>query len=132
MVSTKTMVDAMDGAVIGRRSRRFHSAQLKAQVVEACTQPDVSVSAVALSHGLNANLVRRWMKAAAAKGRILELSVLKPSVTPTAAFLPVQLQAAKPAADIRIELRRGGATVVVSWPVHEAAACGRWLHDWLR
>ena len=72
------------------------------------------------------------MKAAAAKGGTLELTGVKPSATPTAAFLPVQLEAPKPAADIRIELRRGAATVVVSWPVHEAAACGRWLHEWLR
>jgi len=130
------MVDAMDGAVRDRRSRRFHSAQLKAQVVEACAQPGVSVSAVAMSHGLNANLVRRWMKAARGNGRTLELAVaaVKPSATATAsaAFLPVQLEGPKPAADIRIELHRGAATVVVSWPVHEAAACGRWLYDWLR
>ena len=122
----------MDGAVRGRRTRRFHSVQLKAQVVEACAQSGVSVSGVALSHGLNANLVRRWMKAAAAKGKTLEPTAVKPSVTPSAAFLPVQLEAAKPAADIRIELRRGAATVVVIWPVHEATACGRWLHEWLR
>lgn len=50
-----------------------------------------------------------------------------------ASFVPVQLRASLPApADIRLELRRGAATVVVTWPVQEAAACGSWLREWLR
>ena len=48
-----------------------------------------------------------------------------------AAFVPVQLQTPSAAPDIRLELRRGAATVIVSWPAQEAAACGRWLHEWL-
>ena len=33
------------------------------QVVAACLQPGVSMAAVALANGLNANLLRRWVKA---------------------------------------------------------------------
>jgi transposase len=49
------------------------------------------------------------------------------------AFVPLQLEipCAAPA-DIRLELRRGAATVIVNWPAQEAAACGRWLREWLR
>jgi transposase-like protein len=49
----------MDGAAVESRRRRTHSAQFKARVMQACRQPGVSVASVALSHGLNANLVRR-------------------------------------------------------------------------
>jgi transposase len=40
--------------------RRRHSAELKAKVVAACDEPGASISGVALAHGLNANLVRKW------------------------------------------------------------------------
>ena len=47
-------------------------------------------------------------------------------------FVPVQLAMPRATpADIRLELHRGAATVIVSWPAREAAACGRWLREWL-
>ena len=119
----------MNGAVEGRGRRRRHSAQFKAQVVQAC-EPGTSVAAVALEHGLNANLVRRWLKSG--DGGVSGAVALKPTAWPTSAFMPVQLQAPSPATDIRLEMRRGAATVIVSWPVQEASACAGWLHDWLR
>ncbi|WP_172628422.1 transposase [Pseudomonas aeruginosa] len=45
----------------GRRRRRKHEPEFKARVVAACEQPGVSIASVALSNGLNANLVRRWL-----------------------------------------------------------------------
>ena len=38
-----------------------HSDEFKAQVVAACSVPGVSIAAVAMAHGINANLVRRWV-----------------------------------------------------------------------
>lgn len=122
----------MDRAVEGQRRRRRHSAQFKAKVVQACT-PGVSVAAVALAHGLNANLVRRWLhrRDAGVTGAV----ALGTAQVPAAAFVPVQIQSpspnSSPTPDIRLELRRGAAAVVVSWPAQEAAACGRWLQEWL-
>jgi transposase-like protein len=50
----------MSDSTQGARTRRFHSAAFKAQAVAACSQPGVSLAAVALAHGINANLLRRW------------------------------------------------------------------------
>ena len=47
-----------------RALRRPHSAQLKAQVLAECSQQGMSVAKVALAHGLNANLVHNWRRAA--------------------------------------------------------------------
>ncbi|WP_154618432.1 transposase, partial [Pseudomonas syringae] len=33
----------------------------KAQVVQECLQPGVSVSSVAITHGINANVIRKWL-----------------------------------------------------------------------
>jgi transposase len=43
----------------GRR-RRFDP-QAKHELVQACLQPGVSVARIALEHGLNANLLRKWI-----------------------------------------------------------------------
>ena len=45
-----------------QKPRRRHSAQFKAQVLTACAEPGSSVSAIALSFGINANLVHRWRR----------------------------------------------------------------------
>jgi hypothetical protein len=49
----------------------------------------------------------------------------------TCAFVPLQLEVPRAAADTRLELRRGAATVIVNWPTQEGAAGGRWLREWL-
>lgn len=129
---------AMDSAADGRRHRRSHSAEFKAQVICACAGPGASVAAVALAHGLNANLVRRWLNGRGV-GRVsaVLLEATQPVEQSRAAavgtFLPVQLDQRPPAAtDIRLELRRGSSVVVVNWPLQDGAGCGAWLREWLR
>lgn len=123
-------VDTIDG-VVKRATRRKHSAQFKAEVLQACRQPDASAAAIARLYNLNANVVHRWRaddrKATAPKAA--EVSAL-----PAPAFiaLDVQPEANVPARDIRIELRRGNATAVVHWPVESASSCAAWLREWLR
>ncbi|MDD3576660.1 MAG: transposase [Halothiobacillus sp.] len=43
------------------RQRRYHPAEIKAQLITLCQQPGASVAGVALAHGVNANLLRRWI-----------------------------------------------------------------------
>jgi transposase len=40
--------------------RRVHGVEFKTAVLADCRQPGASVAAVALAHGLNVNLVRKW------------------------------------------------------------------------
>ena len=44
-----------------RSKRRDHSAEFKTQVLAECRQPGASVAAVAIAHGLNPNIVRKWL-----------------------------------------------------------------------
>jgi transposase len=48
------------GVRVNRTGRRTYTRDYKLEVVRQCG-PGVSVAAVALAHGLNANLVRRWI-----------------------------------------------------------------------
>jgi len=127
----------MDGEADGRRRRRPHSAEFKAKVIQACAQPGVSVAAVALAHGLNANLVRRWLSGrGVARVSALNLEAAQPleqsRAAAVGAFMPVQLDQRPAATDIRLELRRGSSMAIVTWPVHDGAACGAWLLEWLK
>jgi transposase len=43
------------------RQRSSHPKSFNAQVVQECLQPGATVSSVAISHGINANVIRTWM-----------------------------------------------------------------------
>lgn len=112
-------------------SRRRHGADLKAQVLRECECPGASVAAVALAHGLNANLVHKWRRLARpgrqntfvpAPQRFIALPLIPTLAGPTP---PAQ-------SDIRIELRRATLAVNITWPVSAAGECGVWLRELLR
>ena len=50
--------------IVGRRrnGRHIYSDEGKRALVAACLQPGVSVSRIAYDNGVNANLVRKWMR----------------------------------------------------------------------
>jgi transposase len=102
--------------------RRRHSGELKAQVLSECSQRGASVASVALSHGINANVVHKWRRLAGA------------APLPVASFVPVALPAPTCAApaDIRMELRRGATTMTITWPAAAAADCAAWMRELLR
>ncbi len=132
MVSTYEIgghVNTKQGLPLGRRRRRY-SLEFKAKLVEECRRTGVSLAAIALANGLNANLLRRWVVEHEA------LAAPPPqAVVPNADFVALPLVAGPPAAptaDIRIEVRRGSATVTVSWPARAAGDCAAWLREWLR
>jgi transposase-like protein len=127
---------SLSAPVAGRRRRR-HSAQFKAEVVGACRQPGVSIAAIALANGLNANLLRRWVidaeqtRTTSAK---VESSVRDAAgqAGALASFVPVGLDPTPSPPDIRIELNRNATLVAVTWPSGAAAECGAWLREVLR
>ena len=112
----------------GGRRRRRHSEQFKAEAVEACARPGVSMAAVALSYGVNANLLRRWVverRSDPAATREL----------PRPAFVPLALPApasSEPMADIHIEVKRGTTAITIRWPAASAQSCAAWLRELLR
>ena len=106
--------------------RRFYSPEFKLQVVGQCRQPGASIAAVALGHGVNTNIVHRWLREHS-QGTLAVQQL---------AFVPVTLQAqpdpsSPQPADIRIEVRQSNTTVIVNWPLRGGAACAQWLREWL-
>jgi transposase len=99
---------------------------LKRQVIAACAVPGASVAQVAMSYGLNANLVHKWRRLACDGGEVRN----------TPAFIPVSVVSEAPACEppqpIELELQRGSVHVRVRWPMSSATACAAWLREMLR
>jgi len=62
---TERLSGPVAGFVVGRKSngRCIHSREGKRALVEESLRPGVSVSRLALTHQVNANLLRKWIKA---------------------------------------------------------------------
>lgn len=114
-----------------RRSRRKHTAEFKARAVAACRHVGVSIAAIAMANGVNANLLRRWILDADQLPNNGPTSAV--TTAPTApSFVSVPLPQQAAAQDIRIELRRGATTIGVTWPTSSAADCAAWMRELLR
>jgi transposase len=109
------------------RKRRRYSREVKAQILAECKAPGASVAKVALSHGINANIVHGWRK-----------RVRDRETAPTARheFIPL---AVAPAVQTRVdergielEVRRGTVTLKLLWPMSAAAELAAWTRELLR
>jgi transposase len=121
MVSTMKIVDTKKGASrrevasgvrVNRTGRRTYTRDYKLEVVRQCRGPGVSVAAVALAHGINANLVRRWIVGH-------QRALLDPVPKLQATLLPVTIDAATAPAEGRAvdavtkRRRPDGATIEI-------------------
>ena len=86
--------------VMGTRKRRTYSRQFKAEVAAQCLRPGASVSAIALSHGINANVIRKWLPSSpkpaiamahAGRAPVLLPVTIEPDAAPPAALPPIEL-----------------------------------------
>ena len=73
-----------------KRARRHYPPELKAELVAKASAPGASVSSVAREHGINANQLFKWIRAA----RLAAATDDSPSPRPdTARLVPVSLAA---------------------------------------
>jgi transposase len=133
-----------------RSQRRVHDAEFKTKVLAECQRPGASVAAVALAHGLNVNLLRKWLvgrgikrTGLAAPRTVTRKPVGVDTTGSSLQFIPVEIAPAPVAApaaeseqarspsfeEIHVELTRGATQLHVRWPSTEAAACTAWLRE---
>jgi transposase len=105
---------------VSRNGRRFFSEAHKRAVVEKCLAPGASVSAVALAHGFNTNLVRKWInqhqalqRLPRAGGALVPVSVIEaPARLPRRSAGTVSKRSRELASG-SIEIQIGAARVIV-------------------
>jgi len=110
--------------------RRKHAAAFKRKLIARSLQPGASVSAIALEHGINANLLFKWrrMQLQAGLGAGGELATVG---SPAAVLLPVKVETRLPVAAAAalvsrpspgsIEIDIGAARVRLRGAVDEAS-----------
>ena len=86
---TEQIAELKQRLVVGRKrdGRNCYDPQAKRELIEACLQPGVSVAKLALTHGINANLLRTWMTKH--QRQLLAGGSLLPSAATPAPFIPV-------------------------------------------
>ena len=113
--------------------KRLYSPEVKEQVVAETQVHGASVAGVALGHGINANIVHRWLRERAGQPSVAQSGFVALSLAPGKGKL-AQLndEPATHAQDIRIDLRRGATVVNITWPVAHAGECAVWKRELLR
>jgi len=88
-----------------RDGRRRFDPRAKRELVQACLQPGVSVAGLALQHGVNANLLRKWIsRHRQAQGETAPATKVKPGAM--SAFVPVVTVATSaPNATFRVQAK---------------------------
>ena len=82
---------------VTRHGHRFFSEEFKAAVVDKCLVPGASVSAIALAHGFNTNLVRNWIQKRQAQSAAPSTAARLVPVTVTEFAEPA------PASEVKVE-----------------------------
>jgi len=112
-------VEVVEGLVVRGpvNGRRTYSKAAKQALVQICLRPGVSVAGTALAHGINANLLRRWMTRYAPGARAGNEG------SSGVALLPVSTApaAARSSADSFIEISFMGASIRMRGPVDARA-----------
>jgi len=117
---------------VSRPRRRVHSNAFKRRVVELSLVPGASVSAIALEHGINANLLFGWRKAhvksqaagcadrsgGAIEPTLLPVEVVSTSTPAVTTSLPASRSSGAPGS---IEIELAGARVRLRGAVDEAS-----------
>lgn len=123
------------------RTHRTYTRQFKAELVAACQQPGASIAAIAAGHGMNANVLHRWLKehersgchqlVAASSSGAVALTAPAPAPAFIALKLPTAMQEPT-ACDIKVELRKGAVSMIVTWPISAADDLAQWTRAILK
>lgn len=109
-MSERTSIDLVPNLVRSHRrnGRSVYDREAKRELVRRCLEPGVSLAAIALAHGLNANLLRRWVVLQTGRSR---------RAAPQANLVPVTTAAvprsAPAAGEWELELLFAGCTIRV-------------------
>jgi transposase len=109
--------------------KRVYDEAFKAELIRQCLVPGTSTAATAMAHGINANLVRRWIVQHGARdGRSVAPPMLLPvSVRPQPSASSPAPASQAPALPQCIEIEFHGACVRLHGPV-DAQSLGMVLH----
>ena len=111
----ESKLDLVPNLVRGHRrdGRCQYNKEAKRELVSRCLEPGVSLAGTALAHGINANLLRKWVDVLSGKVRPRRVRAL---TAPRAALVPVSVEASASArsntpAEGYVEIVMAGDTI---------------------
>ncbi|HCP77738.1 MAG: hypothetical protein CML16_11155 [Pusillimonas sp.] len=145
----------MDESLNSKPQRRTYSPQFKAELVAQCLEGHTSLTALAVDHGMNPNVLHRWVTEHARYGKHSLQSVQSTPDDQTIDITPANWVALKPAQAVQapkannakaaarpsrstgsdtiveLELSARGLTMKVRWSTHDYQAFARWARELL-
>lgn len=118
-----------------RRTKRTYSADTKTELLAACRAAGASIAAVASAHGMNANVLHRWLKESSqskqpnGSGTGIGVTAVDKAGQSVPSFiaLPLLTKPAEPVErEIKVEVRKGGLVMTVTWPMSAASEFACW------
>ena len=116
-----------------KRGWRRHSDEFKTRVIDLARQPGASTAAVALANGLNANMLRRWVREHEAELLVSAATGPRSAAPAAPCFIQLPLVAdrapapATPRGTVDVQIHRGPTKVAVTLPLDSASAA--WLRE---
>lgn len=115
--------------------RRTHSPEFKARVLAACRQPGASIAGVAQAHGVNANVVHKWLAGIGMKRCAQPSPGAMPLPVAPTQFVPVSLSTSSLEhgmsaghQDIHLDLDLGAMQIKLHCPRDSATSAATLLH----
>ena len=135
MIVDAMLKDADTPRYAVRRTKRTYSADTKAELLAACRAPGASIAAVASAHGMNANVLHRWLKESTQSRQRIGSGACTDSTAvdiagqsaPSFISVPLLMKPAVPVErEIKVEVRKGGLVMTVTWPMSAASDFAHW------
>lgn len=120
IVDTNSGASGASRVRVNRTGRRTYSREYKLEIVQECSVPGVSVAGVALSHRINANLVRRWI-VQHRSGRLFAMPAMLPVTLSSAGALRPLAESQPSTTTGVIEIELECARILVRGAVDAAA-----------
>lgn len=107
-----------------KRKRRTYSDDFKRELIQKCRHPHTSIASVALEHGINTNLLNRWVKNASIESDIT-------NVEPVSNFIAIPINHSTPSKDITFKIQnpKSDQTLQLTWPMTEMASLAQLIRE---
>lgn len=100
-----------------------YSDDFKRELVQKCRHPHISIASVALEHGINTNLLNRWVKNASLGNGIS-------NVEPVSNFIAIPIDHT-PSKNItfKIQSSKSDQTLQLTWPITDISSLAQLIRE---
>lgn len=104
-----------------KRKRRTYSDDFKRELIQKCHHPHISIARVALEHGINTNLLNRWVI-------FNEKSIDKPETLSIFIAISIERESPKEIC-FKIQIRTAHQSIQLTWPATEMVSLAQLMRE---